>query len=179
MRTIPFFLSRIALATLLLLFCVAACKKKADDIIIVIDDVIMLNRPAVGLEGVTCANFVNSRSAGVAPSDSLRVEWSEGKSLPNDSIQIIRFEILRDTGSLVQFTMTIRPLSNKPSEIQCMKGFGCDGLPWESFPWISPAGDLLDHTIHKFRVIPRGKNRLSIENYNGAGNLIVKVNPPI
>ncbi len=179
MKTLHNTPARNLLALLFFLLCMGSCSKKGDDIIIVIDDVIMLNRPAVGLEGVTCANFVNSRSAGVAPSDSLRVEWSEGKSLPNDSIQIIRFEILRDTGSLVKFTMTIRPLSNKPSEIQCMKGFGCDGAAWETFPWISPDGDLLDHTIHKFRVIPRGKNRLSIENYNGAGNLIVKVNPPI
>ena len=164
--------------TLFLLLCCCACKDK-NDIIIVVDDVIMLSRPAVGLESAACANFAANRSAGIAPGDSLRVDWSEGKSLTNDTIKIIRLEVLRDAVSLVKFTMTLRPLSGKPSEIQCMKGFGCDGSAWETFPWISPGGDFLDHTTHKFRVIPRGKDRLTIENYNGTGNLTVRVNPPI
>ncbi len=170
---------RFALAYLFLSLYLCSCQEKGGDPIIIVDDVIMLSRPAVGLENAACTDFPADRSEGITPTDSLSVAWSEGKSLPNDTIKIIRLEILRDTGSLVKFTMTLRPMSNKPSEIQCMKGFGCDGAAWENFPWIAPGTNFLDHLEHKFRVIPRGKDRFTIENYNSSGNLIVKVNPPI
>jgi hypothetical protein len=179
MRSFTLSVGQSTLAILASLLCFYACQEKEDPIIIVVDDVIMLSVPAIGLEGIACTNFPNSRSGGIAPNDSLIVNWSEGKSLPNDTLKIIRLEILRDTGSVAKFTMTLRPLSEKPSEIQCMKGFGCDGGAWENFPWIAPGSKFLDQTVQKFRVIPRGKDRFTIENYNVSGNLMVKVNPPI
>jgi hypothetical protein len=175
MQTKPIFFAAIVVFSCLIFL---HCKKK-EDIIIVIDDVIMLSRPAVGLEGQACTNFDKSRVSTLATNDSLVVQWSEGKALPGDTIKIIRLEMLRDTGALVQFTMTLRPLDGVASEIQCMKGFGCGGNSWEHFPWIVPNKNFLDNTTHQFTVIPRGVDRFTIRNYNPANNLIVRVNPAL
>jgi hypothetical protein len=154
------------------------CKKEDEEFIITSDDVLMMVIPASGLESAACADFASSRSFELMPADSQLVNWSEGRSLANDTIQIIRLEVLRDTGSVLKFTMTFRPHTGRPSEIQCMKGFGCDG-PWETFPWKSPDGNFLDHTVQKFKVIPRGKKGISFQNFNTDGLLTVRVNPPI
>lgn len=153
------------------------CTKK-NDFIIVTDDVLMLSRPAEGVERDACEAFSSQRTFNLPASGKETVNWSEGKSLPNDTLKIIRLEILSDAGSVVQFTMTLRPLSGKPSEIQCMKGFGCTP-PWEHFPWIAPGENFLDHTVFKFRVIPTSVNTFDIENYNTDKPLTVRVNPPI
>lgn len=153
------------------------CTKK-NDFIIVTDDILMLNKPAAGVERDACETFPSQRTFSLPASGKQNVDWSEGKSLPQDTLKIIRLDIRSDTGSLVQFTMTLRPLSGKPSEIQCMKGFGCTP-PWEQFPWIAPGENFLDHTVFKFRVIPTSVSSFTIENYNSDKSLTVRVNPPI
>ncbi len=170
----------IVCSSLLIVFVIiiASCEGKTPASIIT-DDIIMLTRPATGLETFACANFAASRSTPISTKDSISVSWSEAKVLANDSIKIVRLEFLSDTGSLVKFTMTLRPLSGRPSEIQCMKGFGCATQAWENFPWKSPAGNFLDQTQHQFRVFPRGVGRFTIENYNSNRTLTVRVNPPI
>jgi hypothetical protein len=165
-------------AAALLLFCLQNCKSKDNDVIIVTDDVLMLNRVAVGLESTACANFPSNRSFGLPAANTQTVNWTEAKSLPNDTLKIIRLEVLSDTGSVAKFTMTLRPLSGKPSEIQCMKGFGCT-TPWVNFPWIAPGENFLDQTVFKFRVKPVGSTRFTVENYNTDKALTVRVNPPI
>ena len=152
------------------------CKK--NDFIIVTDDILMLNRPAEGLERDACEAFPSHRSFSLPASGAQSVSWSEGKSLANDTLKIIRLEILSDTGSLAQFTMMLRPLSDRPSEIQCMKSFGCTP-PWETFPWIAPGENFLDHTVFKFRVKPAGVSSFTVKNYNTDKSLTVRVNPPI
>lgn len=151
------------------------CDKK--DTIIVTDDVLMLTVPASGLETAACDNFATDRSFSLPATNTQSVNWNEAKSLANDTLKIIRLEILSDTGVVAQFTMTLRPLSGKPSEIQCMKGFGCTGA-WEHFPWIAPGQNFLDQTVFKFKVKPVGIERFTIENYNTNLGLIVRVNPP-
>jgi hypothetical protein len=168
----------VSILTVLGILLAFQCKKKEEEFIITSDDVLMMVIPAAGLESAACDNFASSRSFDLMPADSQMVLWTEGRSLANDTIQIIRLEVLRDTGSVLKFTMTFRPRSGQPSEIQCMKGFGCDG-PWETFPWKSPTGNFLDHTVQKFKVIPRGKNGFSFQNVNTDGVLQVRVNPPI
>ncbi|MBC7776310.1 MAG: hypothetical protein H7246_12820, partial [Phycisphaerae bacterium] len=152
------------LAASLLCLCFQNCGPK-DDTIIVNDDILMLTAPASGLESVACDNFASNRSFDIPASNTRSVNWSEAKSLPSDTIKIIRLEILSDTGSVAKFTMTLRPLSNKPSEIQCMKGFGCTP-PWVNFPWIVPGQNILDQTVFKFKVKPAGLGSFTIENYN-------------
>ncbi len=166
----------IALASLLLPAFQHCTQVK--DTIIVTDDVLMLTRPAVGLEPVACTDFPMNHSFSLAASDTESISWSEAKSLANDTLKIIRLEILSDTGSVARFTMTLRPLSGKPSEIQCMKGFGCTGT-WEHFPWVVPGENLLDQTVFKFKVKPEGIEHFTIENYNADKALMVRVNPPI
>lgn len=154
-----------------------SCDKNGG-MIIITDDVLMLTTPAVGLEMEACDDFVSNRSLQIAGNQAGTVLWSEAKSLPNDTLKIIRLEFLSDAGSVVQFTMTLRLLSGKPAEIQCMKGFGCTGT-WENFPWVVPGANFLDQTEFKFRVKPVGIDRFTIENYNADKTLTVKVNPPI
>ena len=149
-----------------------------NDTIIVTDDVLMLTRVAAGLETFACGNFTMSRTFNLPASNTQTVQWSEGKSLTNDTLKIIRLEIQSDTGSVAKFTMTLRPLNGKPSEIQCMKGFGCTGT-WEHFPWIAPGQNFLDQTVFKFKVKPVGTGSFTIENYNTDKALMVRVNPPI
>lgn len=158
------------------LFLTLHCSKKAD--IIITDDILMLTTPAIGLETEACTDFSASRSLSVTPQNTQRVAWSEGKALSGDTLKIIRLEVLRDTGSVAKFTMTLRPIAGAPSEIQCMKGFGCDGK-WVNFPWKSPEGNFLNHTVHKFKVVPQGVSDFTIENYNTGETLVVKVNPPL
>jgi len=153
------------------------CNAK-DDIIIVTDDVLMLNRVAAGLESEACTNFPTARAFSITASNTQSVPWSDAKSLANDTLKMVRLEILSDTGSVAKFTMTLRPLVGKPSEIQCMKGFGCDGI-WESFPWIVPGANFLDQTVFKFKVKPVGIGSFTIENYNTDKTLMVRVNPAI
>ncbi len=166
------------------LFCILTfvfafwCCNREDVIIIGSDDVIMLTTPAKDLESFACTDFTNSRTFMLPPADSQLVAWAEGRSLANDTIQIVRFEVLRDTGLVAKFTLTFRPLTGKPSEMQCMKGFGCTP-PWEYFPWKSPNGNFLDQTIHKFQVYPRGKNGISVQNRNTTETLTIRVNPPL
>jgi hypothetical protein len=156
----------------------AWCCNRPENIIIGSDDVIMLTTPAQGLESLACADFSSSRSFVLPPADSQLVAWAEGRSLANDAIQSVRFEVLRDTGSVSKFTLTFRPLTGKPSEMQCMKGFGCTA-PWEYFPWKSPNGNFLDQTVHKFQVYPRGKNGVSFQNRNATESLTIRVNPSL
>lgn len=161
------------------LFCLllfSNCSKKSD--FIITDDILMLTVPAVGVEAEACTDFASSRSLSIAPQSAQTVSWSEGKTLSGDTLKIMRLEILRDTGSVAKFTMTLRPLSGTPSEIQCMKSFGCEGK-WETFPWKSPEGNFLNHTVHKFKVIPNGISNFSIENNNTGETLRVLVNPPL
>ncbi len=153
------------------------CLPRVDDIIIT-DDVLMLTVPASGLESAACADFASDRSFSLPASNMQSVNWSEAKSLANDTLKIIRLEILSDTGSVAKFTMTLRPLSDRPSEIQCMKGFGCTGT-WQHFPWIAPGQNFLDQMVFKFKVKPVGIGSFTIENYNTDKALIVRVNPPI
>lgn len=164
-------------AAILLLLCLQNCDTKGDSIIIT-DDVLMLTVPASGLETAACADFASNRSFSLPSTKTQSVNWSEAKSLANDTLKIIRLEILSDTGSVAQFTMTLRPLSGKPSEIQCMKGFGCT-VPWEHFPWIVPGQNFLDQTVFKFKVKPVGIGSFTIENYNTNKTLTVRVNPSI
>jgi hypothetical protein len=163
----------LAAATLL-----ALCRCDRDDGIIVTDDVLMLTVPATGLESAACANFLTNGFIDLPAGDTVSVLWENGKSLPNDTLTIMRLELRSDTGTVVQFTMTLRPKANAPAEIQCMKGFGCDA-PWEYFPWKSPDGNFLDHTVFKFRVLPRGVSRFTVENYNADKSLQLFLNPPI
>ncbi len=153
------------------------CDSK-DDSIIITDDVLMLARVATGLESIACTDFASSRTIELPATGTQSVNWSEAKSLPNDTLKIIRLEILSDTGSVAKFTMTLRPLIGTPSEIQCMKGFGCNGA-WELFDWIAPGQNFLDQTIFKFKVKPIDIERFTIENYNTDKALVVLVNPPI
>jgi hypothetical protein len=161
-----------------ILLCMSLQNCSPENNIIITDDVLMLARVATGLETTACANFATNRSFSLPASDIQTVNWSEGKSLPNDTLKVIRLEMLSDTGSVAQFTMTLRPFSDKPSEIQCMKGFGCTGT-WENFPWIVPGENFLDQTVFKFKVRPVGKGSFTIENYNTDKALMVRVNPPI
>lgn len=165
------------LLAVVLLLSLQNCDKTGDPIIIT-DDVLMLTVPATGLEPEACTAFPSQRSFGIPASTNRSVQWDEGKSLTNDTIKIIRLEVLSDTGSVAKFTMTLRPLNDKPSEIQCMKGFGCTGA-WEHFPWVAPGGAFLDQTVFKFRVRPVGKSSFTIENYNTDKTLTIQVNPPI
>jgi hypothetical protein len=166
-----------SLAFILLCMMLQNCDPKGD-LIIITDDVLMLTVPAPGLEAEACDDFASSRAFDLPASNTRTVNWSEAKSLANDTLKIIRLEILSDTGSVVKFTMTLRPLSGKPSEIQCMKGFGCTGV-WESFPWVVPGQNLLDQTVYKFKVVPTGVDAFNFENYNTDKSLTVRVNPPI
>jgi hypothetical protein len=168
-------LKNLLLATAILL---ALCHCDRDDGIIVTDDVLMLTVPATGLESAACANFPANDFVDLPAGDTVSVSWASGKSLPNDTLKIMRLEFRNDTGIVVQFTMTLRPKSGQPSEIQCMKGFGCDG-PWAYFPWKSPDGNFLDHSVFKFRVLPRGASRFTVENYNADKSLQLFLNPPI
>jgi len=153
------------------------CDPKGGDIIIT-DDVLMLSIPAPGLESAACADFASNRSISLPASNIQSISWSEAKSLANDTLKIIRLEVLSDTGSVAKFTMTLRPLSGRPSEIQCMKGFGCTGT-WEHFPWIAPGQNFLDQTVFKFKVKPVGIGSFTVENYNADKALTVRVNPAI
>lgn len=164
------------LAAVLLLLSLENCGK--GDTIIVTDDVLMLTVPAAGLETEACEDFAANRSFILPSTNTKSVLWNEAKSLTNDTLKIIRLEVLSDTGSVAQFTMTLRKRSDKPSEIQCMKGFGCTG-PWEHFPWVAPGENFLDQTVFKFRVKPVDTNSFTIENYNTDKVLTVNVNPPI
>ncbi len=164
------------IAAILILLNLQNCGK--GDTIIVTDDVLMLTIPAPGLESEACKDFAASRSINLPATNTQSVSWNEAKSLANDTLKIIRLEIQSDTGTVAQFTMTLRPRTDKPSEIQCMKGFGCTG-PWEHFPWIAPGENFLDQTVFKFRVKPVGTSSFTIENYNTDKALMVKVNPPI
>lgn len=152
--------------------------QNCEDAIIVTDDVLMLTVPATGLELAACDDFASSRSIDLPASNTRTVNWSEARSLANDTLKIIRLEFLSDTGSVAKFTMTLRPLSGKPSEIQCMKGFGCTGT-WESFPWVVPGENYLDQTVFKFKVKPVGSSAFTVENYNTDKALTVRVNPDI
>lgn len=165
------------LTAVMLLLCLQNCDTKADPIIIT-DDVLMLTVPAIGLEAMACENFSSDRSFSLPAVNTQSVNWSEAKSLPNDTLKIIRLEILSDTGSVAKFTMTLRPLNGKPSEIQCMKGFGC-AAPWEHFPWVVPGQNFLDQTVFKFKVKPVGIGSFTVENYNTNKALTVRVNPDI
>ncbi len=165
-------------AAALLVLGLCHCKPENNDVIIVTDDVLMLNRVAEGLESTACAAFPTNRSFDLPAANTQTVNWSEAKSLPNDTLKIIRLEILSDTGSVAKFTMTLRPLTGRPSEIQCMKGFGCT-VPWVNFPWIAPGENFLDQTVFKFRVRPVGSTRFNVENYNTNKALTVRINPPI
>ncbi len=165
------------LVAALLCLSLQNCDPKGDNIIIT-DDVLMLTVPATGLETEACDNFASDRSFSLPASDTKSVNWSEAKSLANDTLKIIRLEIMSDTGSVAKFTMTLRPLSGKPSEIQCMKGFGCTS-PWESFPWVVPGQNFLDQTVFKFKVKPVGTGSFTVENYNTDKALTVRVNPAI
>lgn len=165
-----------ALVTVLFCLSLQNCDTKGDPIIIT-DDVLMLTRVAAGLETEACEDFASDRSFSLPSSSTQSVNWSEGKSLANDTIKIIRLEIQRDTGSVVKFTMTLRPLTDRPSEIQCMKGFGCVP-PWVTFDWIVPGENFLDQTVFKFKIKPVGIGSFTIENYNSNLPLIVRVNPP-
>ncbi len=167
----------IAVAAALLCLNLQNCVKNGDTII-VSDDVLMLTVPATGIEVAACADFAANRSFELPASNTRSVNWTEAKSLANDTLKIIRLEILSDTGSVAQFTMTLRPLSGKPSEIQCMKGFGCTA-PWEHFPWIAPGQNFLDQTVFKFKVKPVGISSFTVENYNTDKALTVRVNPTI
>ena len=165
-----------SLATVLVCLSLQNCDPNNN--IIITDDVLLLTRVATGLESTACANFASSRSFNLPASDIQTVNWSEGKSLTNDTLKLIRLEMLSDTGSVAQFTMTLRPFSDKPSEIQCMKGFGCTGT-WVNFPWIVPGENFLDQTEFKFKVKPVDKSSFTIENYNTDKALMVRVNPTI
>lgn len=165
------------LALALLCLSLQNCDPKSDTIIVT-DDVLMLTVPATGVESAACENFATERSFDLAASKTGNVSWNEARALPNDTLKIIRLEILSDTGSVAMFTMTLRPLSGKPSEIQCMKGFGCSGS-WVSFPWVVPGENYLDQTVFKFKVKPVGSSAFTVENYNTDKNLQVRVNPPI
>lgn len=153
------------------------CDTKGTDIIIT-DDVLMLTVPASGLESIACNDFATSRSISLPANKTQSISWDDAKSLANDTLKIIRLEMLTDTGSVAQFTMTLRPLNGKPSEIQCMKGFGCTGT-WEHFPWVVPGENFLDQTVFKFKVIPVGVESFTVENYNTNKSLTLRVNPPI
>lgn len=170
--------SAFALVGLSLLFLLTRCDNDSQDFVIGSDDVLMLTTPAAGVEDRACANFDKTRTFVLAPQDSQFVSWSEGRSLPDDTLQILRFEVLRDTGSISKFTLTFRPLKDRPNEVQCMKGFGCTP-PWEHFPWKSPAGEFLDQTVFKYKVIPRGRTGVSFQNYHPGTPITVRVNPAI
>lgn len=154
-----------------------SCDSK-NDVIIITDDVLMLTVPAAGLESLACADFTSSRSVSLPATQTKSVSWTEAKSLANDTLKIIRLEMLNDTGIVAQFTMTLRPLNGKPSEIQCMKGFGCSGT-WVHFPWVVPGENFLDQTEFKFKVKPAGVESFTVENYNTDKALTMRVNPPI
>lgn len=162
----------------LVLLCLQLQSCDPNESIIITDDILMLTVPAPGLELEACDDFASSRSFDLPAANNRTVQWSEAKSLVNDTLKIIRLDIVSDTGSVAQFTMTLRPLSGKPSEIQCMKGFGCTGV-WESFPWVVPGQNLLDQTVLKFKVVPKGVDAFTIENYNTNKTFMVRVNPPI
>jgi hypothetical protein len=167
----------VALLSSCTLLALTACDKKSPGFI-GSDDVIMLTTPASGVESFACADFVSSRSFGLMSADSQMVAWAEGRSLPDDTLRIVRFEVRRDTGVVAQFTLTFRPREGQASEVQCMKGFGCTP-PWAHFPWKSPDGDFLDHTTLKFRVVPRGSNGVSFQNYHPSVPITVQVNPAL
>mgnify|MGYP000367029449 CR=1 FL=1 len=161
---------------LLLAFGFHHCDKAEN--IIITDDIIMLVVPATGLEDEACDNFIVSRAAAVPPQDSQRVAWTEAKSLSGDTTKIVRLEILRDTGSVVKFTMVLQVRKGVPSEIRCMKGFGCTGT-WEGITWKSPNGNFLEHPTHKFRVVPTGSKSFVVENKLSGESITVRVNPPL
>ena len=170
-------ISSLAIVVSLCCLVLQNCSKK-NDTIIVTDDVLMLTVPASGIESLACENFASNRSFDLPATNTRSVNWSEAKSLANDTLKIIRLEILSDTGAVAQFTMTLRPLSGKPSEIQCMKGFGCNGA-WVNFPWVVPGQNFLDQTVFKFKVRPVGTESFTVENYNTDKQLTVRVNPAI
>jgi hypothetical protein len=175
-------MKQISMRGLVLLFWVFvtallfSCKK--DNIIIGSDDVLMLTTPASGVESRACANFASSRNFALMSADSQLVAWSEGRSLEGDTLQILRFEVQRDTGIIAQFTLTFRPREGQASEMQCMKGFGCTP-PWVHFPWKSPSGNFLDQTQFQFKVFPRGRNGVSFQNYHPSVPITVRVNPTL
>ena len=166
-----------------IVFCSFYCKKKEGACpsdtpgnagYIISDDVLMLTEPATGLEDEACARFSRMDTDTLDGDGSLRVPWSDGKTLEGcDSIQILRFEILRHSMS-AKFTMILRP-SADTTQIQCMKGYGC--ASWDTLDWKSPNGNFLDHPDLEFKVIPAGRREVIIEN-SLAEQLIVKLNPP-
>lgn len=169
----------IALAWAVLLPCRVGAQQKAAIPIskstIITDDVMMLTTPAVGLEALACCPYPASRALTAPAGWSVQIDWALAKHFGADTLQVLQLEIVKGNAAVAQFTLTFKP-RQKPMTMQCMKGFGCEGV-WEAYPWKSPNGNYLEHPQHKFRVTPGGAAFFTVQNLDDTAPITVRVNP--
>ncbi|MCC6459483.1 MAG: hypothetical protein IT260_03365 [Saprospiraceae bacterium] len=142
---------------------------------IITDDVMMLTTAARGLEPLACCPYPAGQTYSIAPGAQCRVDWSAARQYGRDTLRLLQLEIVKGKAPVAQFTLSLKPRA-KPMLLQCMKGFGCEGV-WEAYPWKSPKGNYLEHTLHLFRVVPVGGAYLRVENLDEKTPITVRVNP--
>ncbi len=142
---------------------------------IITDDVMMLTTSAAGLETLACCPYPRAWAVTVAAGRQARIDWADGRRYGRDTLRVIRIEIVKANMPVAQFTLTLKP-RQKPMAMQCMKGFGCEGV-WEAYPWKSPNGNYLEHPQHKFRVTPGGAAFFTVQNLDDKVPFTVRVNP--
>lgn len=141
---------------------------------IITDDIMMMHGALPDGMDLTCDGLGGKTRLVVEANDSKFVGWEKSKAV-GDSMRLMLVEIFRRGASVAKFTLAYKTDPDQPS-IQCMKGFGCDEKRWVAFDWKSPDGNYLEHSTHKFRVGPTGKEGIVIENLHPQQAIIIKVN---